>query len=161
LAKLPYLREGYGKVNWAAASVFRQNTGWYSFNPKDLKPLRPGVVARAVLEAVRGADSLLRRARRAIREEMPQLALELTDIVLNARPLHPAGRQVKAHALRLLATRTPNRVERNLYLAEAKAASRWLPPIAEASRQRGHEKRRLQHRVCRQRIGPRRDEAAK
>ena len=161
LAKLPYLREGYGKVNWAAASVFRQNTGWYSFNPKDLKPLRPGVVARAVLEAVRGADSLLRRARRAIREEMPQLALELTDIVLNARPLHPAGRQVKAQALRLLATRTPNRVERNLYLAEAKAASRRLPPIAKASRQRGHEKRRLQYRVCRQRIGPRRDEAAK
>ena len=67
---------------------------------------------------------------KAIREQMPQLALELTDIVLNARPLHPAGRQVKARALRLLATRTPNRVERNLYLVEAKAASRWLPPIA-------------------------------
>jgi alkyl sulfatase BDS1-like metallo-beta-lactamase superfamily hydrolase len=117
LANLPYLRETYGKVDWAVVGVFRQNAGWYSDSPKDLKPSPRGVIARAVLDACGGVQPLLRRARRAWREGVPQLVLELTDLVLSVRPRHTDANELKNEALRRLGMQARNGVERNIYLA--------------------------------------------
>jgi glyoxylase-like metal-dependent hydrolase (beta-lactamase superfamily II)/SAM-dependent methyltransferase len=117
LARLPYLQEKYGKISWSVNGIFRQYTGWYTFNPKDLNPTPPGVLERAILEACGGAGPLIRQARKALREGQEQLVLELTDIVLGALGEHEVAHGLRAEALHRLAERSTNSVERNLYRA--------------------------------------------
>ena len=38
LARLPYLAQTYGTVRWAVNGIYRQYTGWYVFNPVELRP---------------------------------------------------------------------------------------------------------------------------
>ena len=115
LAILPYLRESYGTVKWAVKGIFRQYTGWYSFDPTDLKPNPPHLLNRTLLEVCGAATPLMQQARKALREGNAQLALELADIILSARPRRVGARSIKIRALHALATAATNGVERNIY----------------------------------------------
>ena len=119
LAELPYLQPVYGSVEWAVNGIFRQYTGWYSFNPTDLKPNPRIVLCQALLEASGGAVPLLKRARIALMEGQNQLVLELTDIVLSVKPHNRAARKMRARALKQLGGAAKNGVERNIYLSAA------------------------------------------
>jgi alkyl sulfatase BDS1-like metallo-beta-lactamase superfamily hydrolase len=125
LAKLPYLNEGYGKIEWAVTSVYRQNTGWLPINPQldpaDLKTSPAGVLESEIIAACCGPPPLVSRAREAMQAGRWQLVLELTGIVLAARPQNAPARQLRIAALRELAARARNGVERNLYAAAAAA----------------------------------------
>ena len=59
LAKLPYLRPEYGRVDWAINGIYRQYAGWYDMNPAHLNPDSTAKVNAALIEAAgrRGADS--------------------------------------------------------------------------------------------------------
>jgi SAM-dependent methyltransferase len=126
LACLPYLQEHYGKVAWSVNGVYRQYTGWYSLNPADLNPVPHAQLARAVLEACGGAAPIVARARRALRNGQDQMALQLTDLVMTARPQHRGARAVRLEALERLAAATQNGVEQNIYRSAAAATSAWL-----------------------------------
>jgi glyoxylase-like metal-dependent hydrolase (beta-lactamase superfamily II)/ubiquinone/menaquinone biosynthesis C-methylase UbiE len=121
LACLPYLEERYGRVAWAVNGVFRQHTGWYSFNATDLNPGPRHARDRALVEAAGGPVPLVQRARQALREGQDQMVLELTDIVLGARPRNQAACGLRVRALRRLGLSSPNGVERNIYLTAANA----------------------------------------
>src|SRR5207248_6140355 len=86
LAKLPYLAPVYGRLEWAVNGIYRQYAGWYDFDPAHLNPGRAELFARALLEAAGGADAVLRRAQKALDDSEPQLALDLTGIVLGGEP---------------------------------------------------------------------------
>lgn len=122
LAKLPYLQERYGTVAWSVTGIFAHYTGWYSFNPAELNPGPRGVLHRALLDATGGPTSLLDRASRALAEGDCQLALELSAIVLSARPGNWRARLISREALRSLAGDSENGVARNLYRHAARSS---------------------------------------
>jgi alkyl sulfatase BDS1-like metallo-beta-lactamase superfamily hydrolase len=123
LSALPYLAEGYGKIAWAVNGIFRQHTGWYSFDPADLNPGSKREFRNALLEATGGAAPLVKRARRALAEGEHQLALELADAILDARPQNHGARAVRLRALRRLAAASQNGVEQNIYRTAASIAA--------------------------------------
>ena len=127
LARLPYLQEGYGKVEGTVSGIFRHYTGWYDLNPTNLKPAPRAAVHRAVLEACGGPGPILCRARRALAEVGNQLVLELTDLILGARPKNGAARQMRRAALERLAARATNGVEQNIYRRAATALRDGAP----------------------------------
>ena len=130
LAKLLYLNEGYGKIEWAVTIVYRQNTGWLGINPQldpgDLKAAPAGVLEGEIIAACGGPPPLVSRAREAMQAGRWQLVLELTGIVLAARPQNGPARQLRIAALRELAARARNGVERNLYAAALAQESRHV-----------------------------------
>jgi ubiquinone/menaquinone biosynthesis C-methylase UbiE len=66
-----------------------------------------------------GPAPLVKRARQALRRGQEQLALELTEITLHARPRHRAALRIRLRALERLANRSANGVECNIYHAAA------------------------------------------
>jgi alkyl sulfatase BDS1-like metallo-beta-lactamase superfamily hydrolase len=121
LARLPYLREKYGKVAWAVRGIYRQYTGWYSFNPTDLNPHPDAVRHRTLLRVCGGPRPLLNRAKQALRRKNFQLVLELAEIVSAVRPANQRAVRLRLAALRNLAAQTENNVERNIYRNAAKS----------------------------------------
>ena len=119
LSRLPYLQQGYGKVEWAVNGIFRQYTGWYDLNPTNLRPAPRAMRDRALLEACGGPETLVRRAHQALRKGQNQLVLELTDIVLSARPQNRAAQEIRVKALNRLGTLAKNGVEQNIYRTAA------------------------------------------
>ena len=119
LADLPYLRELYGRIDWAVNGIYRQYTGWYDMQPAHLAPAPEADVQRALVEAAGGPESIIRRASQALEDDRPQIALELSDVVIGAG--HDAGdvRAVRQAALERLAKTATNTVARNIYRAAA------------------------------------------
>jgi alkyl sulfatase BDS1-like metallo-beta-lactamase superfamily hydrolase len=130
LARLPYLHQGYGKVEWAVCGIYRHHVGWYTFNPTDLKPMPRELRDRALVEAYGTVQPLVRRARRALESGRLQLVLELTDIILNARPQNAEARELRVRALEQLGAFARNGVERNIYLSAARALAQAEPQAA-------------------------------
>jgi alkyl sulfatase BDS1-like metallo-beta-lactamase superfamily hydrolase len=116
LASLPYLQPGYGTVPWSVNGIYKEYTGWYDFNPADLKPGSKSALSRALLEASGGAAVILKRA---AGESNAQLALELTDVVLAAEPANREAHALRGAALEKLGQAAMNTVERNVYLVAA------------------------------------------
>jgi glyoxylase-like metal-dependent hydrolase (beta-lactamase superfamily II) len=115
LAKLPYLAERYGAVRWGVNGVYRQHTGWYSGNPKDLDPSPRATVCRALVAACRDTEALLEQARQALELGRNPLVLELTDIILNTSADDGAALALRAEAVSRLAQSAKNGVARNIY----------------------------------------------
>lgn len=131
LAHLPYLQENYGTVAWSVAGIFRQHTGWYGFNPADLNPAPRTALCTALLEAAGGPGPFLARARQALREGQDQLALEVSDVVLTARPRSAPAAAIRLRALRRLGAATQNSVAQNIYRTAARTlAIRLSDPFA-------------------------------
>jgi alkyl sulfatase BDS1-like metallo-beta-lactamase superfamily hydrolase len=117
LAALPYLQPGYGTVPWSVNGIYKEYTGWYDFNPADLNPGPKSALSRALMEASGGSAAVLKRA---AREANPQLALELTDVVLAAEPDNNEAHSLRKAALEKLGEEAKNTVERNVYLVAAR-----------------------------------------
>ena len=95
LAAHPWLQPFYGTVPWSVRAIYSGYLGWYD---------EAAVLAEA--EARLPQD--------------PQWAAELADLVLTANPDSVAvAADLKAQALRILASGTPNPNARNWYLTEA------------------------------------------
>ena len=138
LAELPYLQERYGTVAWAVTGVFRQHTGWYSFNPSDLNPGPRKALQQALVEVAGGPRPFVRRAWKALREGENQLVLELTDIILGGYPDNRVARDLRVRALRCLGTASENGVERNIYITAAGESATSLSVGPKNPRRRAH-----------------------
>jgi glyoxylase-like metal-dependent hydrolase (beta-lactamase superfamily II)/ubiquinone/menaquinone biosynthesis C-methylase UbiE len=131
LASLPYLREDYGKVTWSVNGIFRQNTGWYGFDPAELNPSASIEFRAALIEAMGGPGPLVNRAAKALHEGRHQLALELADVVIGVCPRNLGAKAVRLRALRGLAAASENGVEQNIYRTAAKQALSAFDPQTE------------------------------
>ncbi len=119
LARLPYLAPRYGKVEWAVHGIYRHYTGWYDFDPAHLNPDRASTFHRALVEASGGAERLVKRGQQALHDRQPQLAVELTSLILAVEPQHRVAHGLRADALQQLAEGARNSVEINIYRAAA------------------------------------------
>jgi alkyl sulfatase BDS1-like metallo-beta-lactamase superfamily hydrolase len=120
LSVLPYLQETHGKVSWAVRGLFRQYTGWYTFNPTDLNAHPAFARHRMVLQACGGPPAILEQAQWALDLCNYQLVLELTEIVLSVKPDQPRATKLRAAALAALSAQTANDIERRAYDDAAK-----------------------------------------
>lgn len=119
LASLPYLQPLYGRVEWAINGIYEEYTGWYDLNPTHLNPAPLNAVHRALVEASGGSDALVKRTQQALQDNQPQLALEITDVILDAEPKNTEAKTLRVQALEQLALETKNAVELNIYLGAA------------------------------------------
>ncbi len=124
LARIEYLKSYYGQVKWAVNGIYRQYTGWYDFNPSHLNPGPVSEFHRALVEASGGSVSLVKRSQKALHDNQPQLALEITDIILDAEPNNSEAKALQVEALEKLAKETINLVEPNIYLTAAQELKR-------------------------------------
>jgi glyoxylase-like metal-dependent hydrolase (beta-lactamase superfamily II)/SAM-dependent methyltransferase len=123
LSRLPYLQERYGSVDWAVIGIYRQYTGWFDMTPGGLHPGPRSALNRAILDSCDSPNRLVQRAHQALTDEDAQLALELTELVLDVHPHHGAALEVQEHALRQLAAMSTNRVTTRIYAGAARRAA--------------------------------------
>ncbi len=84
----PELRvgQGYGKIDWAARTIWEEYTGWFQrASTADLYGNDPGE-AGAELAALAGADRVLERARARLASGDAPTAIRLSESVLAAEP---------------------------------------------------------------------------
>ncbi|KAH3768959.1 hypothetical protein DPMN_170180 [Dreissena polymorpha] len=118
LAKNPYLREFYGTVKWSAKSVFTYYEGWFSGDPVDLDPLTRGERADRMVELI-DKDGILDAAKKALKNEDFQWALELASFVARTDPENKQANDLRVEALIELGSRQLSNNGRNYYLTSA------------------------------------------
>ena len=120
LASHPWLQPFYGTVPWSVRSVYDGYLGWFDGNSTTLFPTAKEQKAKRLLALSGGEASVLSAAQQSLDAGDPQWAAELADLVLQAQAEGvEKAKQLKALALRKLASATPNPNARNWYLTDA------------------------------------------
>jgi len=119
LARLPYLHEYYGTVEWSIRAVYNGYLGWFDGNATNLFPLPLRERAKRFAGLAGGTDALLARAREAVAKNDHQWTLELTDQLLILNPDLKEARDLRASALSSLGQKQINANARNYYLTQA------------------------------------------
>ncbi len=128
LASNPWLQEFYGKVSWSVRAVFDGYLGWFSGNPSDLQPLADHEEAQRMAALAGGADTLLKQAEAALANDDYQWALSLSDHLQLLLPEDSRVANLRAAALRELASREANPNARNYYFTVAREVADGLNP---------------------------------
>jgi alkyl sulfatase BDS1-like metallo-beta-lactamase superfamily hydrolase len=118
LSSHDYLQEFYGTVVWSSKLVYEQYVGWFSGNIVDMFPRTPTERAKSIVKLVSGSK-LLNEAEKALKDNDPRLALELSSYVFTAQPDNDKARDVRLRSLRVLASQEKNPCARNAYLTAA------------------------------------------
>ncbi len=96
LAKLPYLQEFYGRIDWSVRGIYQGTIGWYDGDGSKLCPLPPSYLARELVNLAGGADKILKRAIELQKQGEYQLSSELCDVVIRANPDDKMAHLIKA-----------------------------------------------------------------
>ncbi len=123
LADAPHLQEFYGRVEFAARSVFSGTLGWFSGDPADLSPVSDEQEAQLMADLAGGPEGLVAAAQGAD----PAWALVLGTHL--ARLGHAQAQEIRVRALRALAEDETASSARNYYLAMAAEAEGFVIPV--------------------------------
>jgi uncharacterized sulfatase len=119
LAEKPYLQEYYGVLEWSVRSIYSGYLGWFDGNPTQLFPLSPRFEAERMIRLAGSTENLLNSAREALETGEYQWACQLLDHLLILTPDSKELKQLKASALRSLATSQQSSNARHYYLSSA------------------------------------------
>ena len=118
LAKLPYLGEYYGSIDWSVRSIYAGYAGWFDGEAVNLHRLSEKERAEELIPALGGAEKVTAMIKAAQGAQKWQWSLELCELLLaladNADVL-----QLKIHAMRELAKMETSANGRHYYLASA------------------------------------------
>ena len=117
----PYLAGNYGHATFVIHDVYRRYTGWYDGNPSELFPSKSVDIAAEVLRFA-GPEQIIERARQLQKEGSIQLALHLTDLVVNGAEDGAERREamlLKADLLDASAGEVGNFIARNIMRTNA------------------------------------------
>lgn len=103
LARLPYLQEYYGRIEWSVRGIYHGYKGWYDGKGTGLHPLPPEYRSRELVALAGGADKVLARAIELQKNGEHQLCVELCDVIIAANPDDRLAHRVKAESLHHLA----------------------------------------------------------
>lgn len=120
LAEKPYLREYYGRVDFAVRAYFVGTMGWFDGNPTSLEPLSPSDEATRFVKLAGGADAVVAAIQTARAEGDLQWALQLVDRLIAVGHDVGAMRHTKAELLTQRAVDQINCPTRHYYLQCAK-----------------------------------------
>lgn len=117
--KLPYLGEFYGAAEWAVKGIYTGYVGWFDGNPANLHPL-PDREFSSKLVSMISAEKVLEESREAMENGSFQMALQLCDLLIQAKEEESAANQLKRQALLSLARQETSANGRNYYMMSAK-----------------------------------------
>lgn len=118
-ADLPYLGEFYGTVEWSVRSVYHGYFGWFDGNPTHLAQL-PDETFDTKLYSMIGEEKLESEIHAALKEENYQMAVQLCDILLNAKVDIQKYKKLKAEGLLGLSKQVTSANARHYYICSAK-----------------------------------------
>lgn len=130
-AKLPYLQEYYGTVEWSIRAIFAGYLGWYDGNPTHLGHIDSNKKALKTIAMMGGAENVVAEVNKAIAMDTKdeyQWAAELCDILLDAQVEVVAAKKFKAEALYALGRMQTSANGRHYYLAVAKFLKGEMQP---------------------------------
>ena len=119
LSSSPFLKEFYGTPQWSSKNVFTGYLGWFDGNPSTLNPLPLKEEATKIIEMAGGWSNTLEEAKRALKEEEFQWALQLTDYLLLEKPNNQEANNVRFNSLNFLGELQANPNARYYYLSSA------------------------------------------
>jgi len=112
-------RDYYGTVRHNAKAVYQNYFGWYDGNPAHLDPLPPVEAALHYVEAMGGADEVLRKANAAFERGEYRWTAMLLDHLVFAQPKNQAARDLLARTYDQLGYRAESGPWRDEYLTGA------------------------------------------
>lgn len=118
-ADLPYLGEFYGTVEWSVRSVYHGYFGWFDGNPTHLAQLSDETFDTKLFSII-GEEKLESEIRTALKEEKYQMAVQLCDILLNAKVNIQKYKKLKAEGLMGLSKQVTSANARHYYICSAK-----------------------------------------
>lgn len=116
LARSRYLRPVYGCREFAIANIARRYSGWIDYNPANLYPAPRADVAQAILDLAGDPDKVLAKARALKDEGRLQVALQVIDVLTDARPDDSRGHALRAEILDAIASADANLISRDIFI---------------------------------------------
>lgn len=116
LAQSRFLRPVYGCREFAIANIARRYSGWIDYNPANLYPPPRADVANAILELVGDPERVLAKARALKDGGRLQVALQVIDVLTDARPDDPRGHALRAEILDAIAAGDANLISRDIFI---------------------------------------------
>ncbi len=120
LGEKPYLREYYGRVEFAVRAYFVGTMGWFDGNPTSLSPLSPADEAKRFIELAGGTEAVMKAVEQARADEDYQWALQLVDRLIHTGHGGENTKAIKAELLRMHAQSQINCPTRHYYIQSAK-----------------------------------------
>ncbi|MEM8979491.1 MAG: alkyl/aryl-sulfatase [Pseudomonadota bacterium] len=120
LADKPYLREYYGRVDFAVRAYFVGTMGWFDGNPTSLDPLAPSAEADRMIALAGGPEAMAEAVEKAWNSGDIQWAMQLVDHLIAAGVAAEANRKIKAQLLLERAEDQINCPTRHYYIQCAK-----------------------------------------
>lgn len=122
---LPYLQEYYGTVQWSVRAIYQGYLGWFDGNPTNLNRLTPKQRACNMVNLAGGEQAVAKAVREALEHGSDQWALELCDLLLEAKDhvsedIAKAAREWKAIGLLRMGKKESSANGRHYYLSCAK-----------------------------------------
>jgi alkyl sulfatase BDS1-like metallo-beta-lactamase superfamily hydrolase len=114
-----FARGYYGTVNHNVKAVYQRYLGWFDGNPANLHPLPPVEAGRRYVEAMGGADEVVRKAQDAFDAGDYRWVAQLLNHVVFADPDHVEARQLQADTLEQLGYQAESGPWRDFYLTGA------------------------------------------
>ena len=116
LAEKPYLREFYGRIDFAVRAYCVGTMGWFDGNPTSLGNLSPSDEAERFIRLVGGPEAVMEEVERARSAGDHQWALQLVDrLIYSGQELNRAAK-IKAKILKEFADEQINCPTRHYYI---------------------------------------------
>jgi alkyl sulfatase BDS1-like metallo-beta-lactamase superfamily hydrolase len=119
LSRQWFARGYYGAVVHNVAAIYAHYMGPYDGNPANLHPLAPEEEGARYVEAMGGADRVVRLAKDAFDRGEFRWVVELLKHVVFSQPEHAEGRALHADAMEQLGYQSESSTWRNAYLLGA------------------------------------------
>ena len=92
----------YSRPEFAVYNIYRWYHGYFDHNPAHLLPRPEKEVNKEIFNLIGDPDVILSRARKLAKQDQPQLAIQVLDVLLQAEPGHMEGRKLHLQLLETL-----------------------------------------------------------
>ncbi len=128
-----YTRGYYGSLSHNSRAVYQRYMGFYDANPANLNPLPPTEAGQHYVDALGGADAVLKQIRAALDKGDYRWAATLGNHLVFAEPGNQQARALQADALEQLGYQSENALWRNMYLTGAMELRNGTPSYGGSS----------------------------
>lgn len=116
LKNSPYLRELYSRVEFFVFNLYRWYHGYFDDNPAHLLPRPEKEVMKETFELIGDPEKVIKRAEELLDENQAQLALQILDILIQAKPEHVEARKLRMKLLEILGAEDYCLMSRNTWV---------------------------------------------
>ena len=100
LKKSPYLKTFYSRPEFFVYNVYRWYHGYFDHNPAHLLPRPEKEVMNEIFGLIGESEKVINRAEELFSKGQPQLALEVLDVLIQAKPENIEARKLRMKLLK-------------------------------------------------------------